>query len=762
LSATPPLARAEPQGRAHGPVIGLFATTLLLSAALVFSVQPMFARFVLPTFGGAPAVWNTSMLFFQTALLAGYLYAHVSVRRLGVRRQGALHIGVLLLPLIALPLGVPEGWSPSGGVAAVPLLLGVLLVGVGLPFFAASTTAPLLQRWLAASDHPAARDPYFLYRASNAGSIAGLLAYPLVAEPALRLADQSRVWAAGYLLLIALVAACAVFVWRSGDGRSVATARDAEPSDPQADRVSATRRLRWIGLAFVPSSLMLGVTSYMTLDLAPVPLLWTVPLSLYLLSFVLAFAPGARNERRHRVAVVAFPAVALVLSVTVLLEVRDPLWLLLPLHLAGFLLAALVCHGELARDRPAPRRLTEFYLWLAAGGAFGGAFNALLAPAVLDSLVEYPLAIVLACLCLPRRPARVPPGRYARWLDLGLPVLLAAAVAAVLAVSAGAGPQAELVARGFAVSAAAGIALNFARRPLRFGLSLAAILLAAAALTPAEPVLDQERTFFGVNRVELQRGGFHHLVNGTTTHGGQYLTPTRRLEPVTYYHPSGPIGQVMAGVPRDERSDRVAVLGLGSGALACYARPVERWTFYEIDPAVARMARDARLFTYLRDCPGRRDIALGDARLSLVKAPNGAYEVIVGDVFSSDAIPVHMLTREAVRLYRTKLTPRGVLALHISNRYADLEPVVGELARDAGLVCLAQSERPGGSLRAPAKIPSRWAVMARRPPHLGRLTSDGRWHPCRRPEGGRVWTDDFSNVVEALDLGGSRTGPPYG
>jgi hypothetical protein len=275
-------------------------------------------------------------------------------------------------------------------------------------------------------------------------------------------------------------------------------------------------------------------------------------------------------------------------------------------------------------------------------------------------------------------------------------------------------------------------------------------------------VLDQERTFFGVNRVELQRGGFHHLINGTTTHGGQYTAPARRLEPVTYYHPSGPIGQVMAGVPRAEQSDHVAVLGLGSGALACYARSDERWTFYEIDPAVARMARDARLFTYLRDCPGRLDVVLGDARLSLREAPNGAFEVIVGDVFSSDAIPVHMLTREAMRLYRAKLTPRGVLALHISNRYADLEPVVGELARDAGLVCLAQAERPGGSLRAPTKIPSRWAVMARRPADLGRLTADPRWHPCRRSVGGRVWTDDFSNVVEALDLGGGRPGPPYG
>ena len=755
-------------------VVALFSGTLFLSAALMFSLQPMYARFVLPLFGGTPAVWNTAMLFFQIALLAGYLYAHETTRRLGVRRQAALHLVVVALPLLVLPLGVPDGAAaPGDGASPVGALLGVLVVAVGLPFFVVSATAPLLQRWLAGTDHPAARDPYFLYRASNLGSVVGLLAYPLAAEPTLRLGQQGVVWAVGYAGLVVLVGACAVVVWRSGaakvldpngpepegppdeprpgQARSALATGPPGAAEPAAAAISAKRRLRWIALAFVPSSLMLGVTTYLTVDLAPIPLLWSLPLSLYLISFILAFAPGARNERRQRIVVLALPIVALVLSIALVLEAHDPLWLLLPLHLAGFFVAALACHGELARDRPPARSLTEFYIWVAVGGALGGVFNALLAPALFESLIEYPLLIVLACLCLPKRPGRFPAGPQTRWLDLGVPVLLGTVTATILAATARGGPELALIGRGFALSLAAGIALNLARRPLRFALSLAAILIAGVALAPVDPVIYQERSFFGINRVEAEPGGFHRLVNGTTTHGGQFVTAERRLEPVTYYDPSGPVGQVMARVPRASGSGRVAVLGLGSGGIACYAGAGERWTFYEIDPKVERMARDPRLFTYLRDCPGRHEVVLGDARLSLAGAPERAFSLIVGDVFSSDAVPAHLLTREALALYRSKLTEDGVLAMHISNRYLDLEPVVASLASDAGLSCLTREEQRRAPVRVPGKIPSHWAVMAERPTALARLAADPRWRPCRRSPGERVWTDDFSNIVGALD-----------
>jgi len=740
-------------------VVGLFSATLFLSAGLMFSVQPMYARFVLPLFGGTPAVWNTAMLFFQLTLLAGYLYAHVTTRRLGVRRQAVLHLLVVLTPLLVLPLGVPSGAAaPVGGESPVGPLLGVLVLAVGLPFFVVSTTAPLLQRWLAGTDHPAAGDPYFLYRASNLGSVIGLLAYPLVAEPTLRLGQQGAGWALGYVALALLVGACAVVVWRSG--QATGTEASAPGGDGSAERsqaagagsgpISTRRRLRWIFLAFVPSSLMLGVTSYLTVDLAPIPLLWSLPLSLYLISFILAFAPGARNERRQRVAVLALPIVALVLSIALVLEAHDPLWLLLPLHLAGFFVAALACHGELARDRPPARSLTEFYIWVAVGGALGGLFNALLAPSLFDSLLEYPLLIVLACLCLPQRPGRFPAGPQTRWLDFAVPVLLATLTAAILAATAGSGPELATIGQGFGLSLAAGIALNFARRPLRFALSLGAIVIVGVTLAPGDPALYQERSFFGINRVEAEPGGFHRLVNGTTTHGGQFTTPERRLEPVTYYDASGPVGQIMARVPR-VGSGRVAVLGLGSGGVACYARAGERWTFYEIDPKVERMARDPRLFTYLRDCPGRNEVVLGDARLSVARAPDRALGLIVGDVFSSDAVPAHLLTREALALYRSKLTRDGAIALHISNRYLDLEPVVAALASDAGLTCLTREEPRRARVRVPGKIPSHWTVMAERPAVLAKLASDPRWRPCRAAGDEPVWTDDFSNIVGALD-----------
>ena len=754
-------------------VVALFSVALLVSAALMFSVQPMFARFVLPFFGGTPAVWNTSMLFFQAALLAGYAYSHVVTRRLGVRRAAVVHLGVILVPLLVLPLGVPAEWAPGGGDDPVPRLLAALLTGVGLPFFAVATTAPLLQRWLAGTDHPAARDPYLLYRASNLGSVVGLLAYPLVLEPTLRLGEQAAVWAGAYVVLVALVGACAALVWRSGGAAAARVAApvptavqasdaprppsgevsDAPPRTADGANVTAQRRLRWVALAFVPSSLMLGVSGFATTDLAPIPLLWSLPLALYLGSFILTFAPGGRNERRHRAAVLVLPVAALGLSIALLLEARDPPWLLIPLHFAGFFVAALVCHGELARDRPPPARLTEFYLWIALGGVLGGVFNALVAPGVFDSRLEYPLAIVLACLCLPRRPGRFPAGPRTRWLDLAAPVLLGATVAAILAVASRAGGEAEMIGRGFALSVAAGVALNFARRPLRFGLSLGAILLAGALLAPGERVLFQERSFFGVNRVEVQPGRFHVLVNGTTTHGGQFRDdPARARVPRTYYHPSGPIGQVMAEAPRARGSSRVAVLGLGTGALACYARAGEAWTFFEIDRTVERVARDPRLFTYLRDCPGRHRVELGDARLSLARAPDHSFRLLVADVFSSDAIPVHLLTREAVRVYRAKVVPGGLVAVHISNRYLDLEPVVAALARDARLVCAAQSEPRRALVSVPGKIPSRWVVMAARPRELGRLAADPRWRPCRAESGASVWTDDFSNLVGAFDL----------
>ena len=741
----------------------LFSTTLFVGAALVFLIQPMFAKFILPLFGSTPAVWNSSMVFFQTALLAAYLYAHASTRRLGVRRQAALHVGLLALPLLVLPIAVPEGFAPPPDSNPTAYLLGLLVVAVGLPFFVVATTGPLLQRWLADTGHPAADDPYFLYRASNLGSVLGLLAYPLALEPSLRLAEQGHLWSAGYGLLAVLILACAVVVWRwrpaaDADHPAAPLTDPAPEAGAGTERGGATsmrplthpspaRRMRWVGLAFVPSSLMLGLTTYLTTDIAPIPLFWAIPLSLYLLSFIIVFSPGSRALALHRGMVLALPWVAVALLSLLLFEVRDPLWLVMPVHLAGLFVAAMVCHGELARDRPVATSLTVFYLLVALGGALGGISTAIVAPVVFNSLLEYPLAIVLACLCLPRRPPRVPPGPYARRLDLALPLVLGVTAALLLVLvslgvdllSAGEG-EARGAARGFALGLVVGIALNFTRRPLRFGLAIGAIALAGMLpIGSEESELFQERSFFGVLRVTASEDGeFHDLINGTTVHGTQRRTPGRALEPLTYYERDGPVGQLMLNLD-PAVTKRAAIVGLGTGTMACYAGRGERWTFYEIDPTVERVARDPRLFTFLRDCPGRFDVVLGDARLSLARAPGPRYGLFVLDAFSSDAIPTHLLTREALSLYRSRLRERGVLAFHISNNYLDLEPVLGNLARDGGLVCVAQQ----GST-------SHWVAMAQRRSHLGAASVDARWHDCRRAPGSAVWTDDFSNLVGAL------------
>ena len=732
-------------------MVALFSATLLLSAALVFLIQPMFAKFVLPLFGSTPAVWNTSLVFFQTALLLAYLYAHESTRRLGVRRQALLHLALVLLPLPLLPIAVPEGFAPPAEGNQVLSLLGLLAVAVGLPFFVVSATAPLLQRWLAGSDHAAAADPYFLYRASNLGSVIGLLGYPLAMEPELRLAAQGRAWGIGYVALAALLAACAVALFRSQPAVSPARAPANEPARGAPPSVS--RRLRWVGLAFVPSSLMLGVTAFLTIDIAPVPLLWAIPLSLYLASFIFTFSPTPRAERVHRAMVFAWPGFAILMLILLLVEAREPLWLVMPLNLLGFFVAAMVCHGELARDRPPADRLTGFYLLIAVGGALGGLATGIVVPAVLDSLAEYGLAIVLACLCLPAKPPRVPPGPLARQLDFLLPLAVGALVALALALVSLGADYLEGAGKTFAFGLGAGIALNFIRRPLRFGLAMAAIALAASLpFGEEESELLQERSFFGVHRVTASPDGrFHNLTHGTTTHGAQARSPALRRVPLTYFHPAGPAGQLMGSLAPGLKQ-RTAVIGLGAGSLACYGRPGQRWTFYELDPTVERIARDPRLFTYLRDCPPRIDVVAGDARLSLERAGREGYGVLVADAFSSDAIPTHLLTREALSLYRAKLRPGGVLAFHISNRFLALEPVLGNLARGSGLTCLAQEEPERVRGRPRGRIASHWVAMAERPAALARLRGDRRWRRCRRERGARVWSDDFSSPIAALEL----------
>lgn len=785
----------------------LFALALFVGAGFLFLTEPIAARMVLPRFGGTPAVWNTSMLFFQAALLAGYAYAHFLTGRFRARPQAAIHLvvigaGLLAVPLVTLPLGVatlPIGaaamkatrdWAPGPGMNPVVPLLGLLCLSVGVPFFVLSATAPVLQRWFAATGHRQAHDPYFLYAASNAGSLLALLAYPTLVEPHLTLQAQGRLWALGYLLLGGLMAACARIVYRQ------LAPIDPEPAEtPERGRpLGWPRRLRWLGLAFVPSSLMLGVTTYATTDVAPMPLLWVVPLALYLVTFILAFSHPPTWVQRLTMA--ALPAFVLVQVFLLLLgQLALPVWLELVIHLAGFFVAALYCHGELARDRPEAGALTEFYLWVSAGGALGGVLNALVAPVVFSSIVEYPLVVLLAfMLDAPvRRPVRWSSGLWeflhpvALGLVAGLLVVVAYRYSDVWG-TVDAGREMGFLG-GILGTVAAGcwlVSQVSCRRPLRFGLGAGAVLAWVLVDTGQHQfgtVVLSTRSFFGVHRVakQLKRvplagggtaRGYITLVHGGTAHGREWLgsdgRPVAHPRPLTYYHPTGPAGQLFCLFQASAHGDRpVAVVGLGAGSLAAYASAKQEFVFYEIDPTVERIARDQRFFTFLSSSPANCRVVLGDGRLSLVQVTQGSYGLIVLDAFSSDAVPVHLLTREALRLYLDKLAPGGLLAFHLSNRYLALHEVTAALAADAGLVFRMRADfaSPAEMARDPdyleGKEASVWAVMARREADLAGLVRDPRrpWVSFRPGRSTPVWTDDFSNLLSVLHWTGSPWTP---
>ncbi|HKI37640.1 MAG TPA: fused MFS/spermidine synthase [Gemmataceae bacterium] len=841
-----------------GPMLLVYALTLFLSALLLFLVQPLIGKLITPLLGGFPAVWNTCVVFFQAMLLAGYAYAHYSGNWLGERKQAAAHLAVLLLPAVVLPLGVSTALLPAAGDNPIPGLLLLLLVSAGLPFFAIATTAPLLQRWFANTAHPAAKDPYFLYAASNAGSMLALLGYPSLVEPNLTLLQQRWAWSIGYGLLVLLLAGCAVLFWKSPAPRPPAPPKGKAPGKmpPPAPRAVATasslrrlaaeflgpslgakplarpdsdltlgRALRWVALAFVPSSLMLGATTYITTDIAAIPLLWVLPLTLYLLSFILVFS--SLPALIHKFMVLALPVLLLLLVFLIVSKMPVRMWTVILLHLVVLFAVAMVCHGELARSRPAARSLTQFYLLMALGGVLGGLFNALLAPLIFTSTAEYPLALVFAALLMPRLDeSEGPPAARTRWLDFLLPFTLGLICLEFFGLRSGRpfpacnqllhlfentpGEAARVVRarlQGLAdrldmerdtlvtiLSFAPPIILSYVlvERPLRFGLGVAAVLFVSAVpmlFDTDHEVLYRDRSFFGVLNVQgdesdpKARVVVHRLLHGNTLHGvqfrewgpvpkastcaplasahpwetaayllaGQYAWPTESpRDPVTYYHRTGPVGLLFAAFPGEAAKKNVAVIGLGTGTMAAYAGPKDHYTFYEIDRRVKEMSFDQKTyFSYVQDAKERGaevDIVLGDARLSLERErhtqPEQRYDLIVVDAFSSDAIPVHLLTREALQIYRAKLKEDGLVAFHTSNRYLTLEPVIGNLAAAEEMACLMMSDE----VRYNDKSPSTWVLVANHKADFGTLSEDPRWkRPDKRDVG--VWTDDYSNLL---------------
>lgn len=752
-----------------GIVVGLFSMTLFVNAALLFAVQPMFSKMVLPLLGGTPSVWNTCMLFFQTALLGGYLYAHVTTRWLDVRTQSLLQLVLLALTFFTLPITVASGWQPASASMPVWWLAALLTVSLGAPFFMLSTGAPLLQRWFAESGHPAAENPYFLYAASNLGSMVALLSYPILLEPRLRLAEQSQLWTGAYVVLFVLIGLCALVVRRklvratasvttdigsrpfvadaiAADMNALNATTAEQTASASAERLTVRRRVRWVLLSFVPSSMLLAVTTYLSTDVASIPLLWIVPLAIYLLTFVIVFARKIVIFR-HSFSLWLQPPFLLILAVAIALMMQRSVTALAPTHLSAFLLTALVCHGELAKDRPSVAHLTEFYLWMSVGGMMGGIFNVLVAPQIFNSLLEYPIIIVLAAAL---RPAMVERRPFDRALDIIYPVALCVVI--MIAMRLGFPPKSwGDRAPVWAFGAYALVVLLFQRHPIRFALGVAAIFVGAALGRGTDQTqLYRGRSFFGVYRV-VAYPKHHALQHGTTTHGGQSIFPQFAREPLTYYHVDGPLGQSFAWLMRKNPDRHVAIVGLGTGTIACYGRTNETWTFYEIDPLIQRVAFNPKYFTYIRDCPPAKRIVLGDARLSIANAPDGSYDYIILDAFSSDAIPVHLMTREALALYKRKLAPGGSIAFHISNRYLNLEPVLVELARDAymaGIVGADTGITPQQTMSF--KMNSKWVVLSRHAKDHAALAKQPGWRVLAPKADVALWTDDFSNVFSVF------------
>jgi hypothetical protein len=730
----------------------IYSITIFVNSALLFLIEPMVAKMILPFLGGTPAVWNMSLFFFQVLLLAGYLYAHLGNVWLGAKRHAILHLTLVVLTVVFLPVAIPDQWFSASADQPARLVLLVLFASVGFPFFVLAAGSPLLQRWFAQTSHPGARDPYFLYAASNLGSMVGLISYPVVVEPYLSLVEQSRTWFYGYVFFIAFTSACAAFLWRffmtsavNGDSQT-----SAESPDEARVDVTPVRRIRWVVLSLLPSSLLLGVTTYVTTDVASAPLFWIIPLALYLLSFVLTFSQRAWISHSFLVRRQGF--LLLAAALTVFAQASSPVSILVPLHLLAFFVTALVCHGELAKDRPPAVYVTEFYLWISLGGVLGGFFNALLAPLIFKGVHEYPLAMIATALIRPCLDEKQETPRD-RWLDLWLPAGLGLLVGAIILASRESDLFEPRVTHLMAFGASGVLCLTFALRPLRFGLGLLALFVASNMYTGAYGrVLYADRSFFGVYRALVDKDEkYRFLFHGSTIHGSQRLDPIRRLEPSGYYHATGPVQQVFSAVASAHATGNIAVVGLGTGALACKGTTGQNFTFYEIDPLVERIARDSSLFTYLRDCPPRINVTLGDARISLAQAPNDHYQLFVLDAFSSDVIPVHLLTREALQLYLAKLDENGMMFFHISNRYMNLVPVLDQLASSLNLHALVRDEvHTTEAEREDGKFPSRWAVMARHEAVVAEFLSDPRWQVLNGRSAGDLWTDDYSNILQLI------------
>jgi hypothetical protein len=676
----------------------LFGITILCSACLLFLVQPLASKLILPWFGGSAAVWITCMLFFQTGLLLGYLYAHALARRFAPKRQAMIHAGLLLGSLVTLPILPNAIWQPKPGEDPIWRVFGVLATSVGLPYILLSSTSPLVQSWYA--NRRAGALPYRYFALSNAGSLAALLAYPVLVEPYFTGHQQAWMWSAGFVLFAAICTGTAVIAAR-GDSPVYATAAKPLPYG----RASVVHLVLWLSLAACASTLLLTVTNLLTQNIAPMPLLWVLPLGLYLLTFILCFESGRWYQRIVFVPLL-FPALWCLVSFTKTVDTDRLIWVV-PLLLGSLFVCCMACHGELARLKPAPEQLTTFYLSLAGGGALGGLFVALFAPRVFPDMLEHPIACIL-CPALLLAVFWRERGSWSK-ANLGMSVWLAAAACTLL-----------LTAYEFRNSV----------RDIRH----ARVLV---------------RNFYGGLRVQDfndEKLRIRELSHGTIVHGIQILDPNLRHVATTYYGRDSGVGLAWR-VLEKQGPVRMGVIGLGAGTLAIYGRSGDTLHFYDINPLVVDIAKTQ--FTFLNDCPAHVEIALGDARLSMSREPDQRFDILVIDAFSGDAVPVHLLTREAFQIYWQHMKPDGVIAVHVSNHYLNLPPVVKLAAQDSGKQARLVDTEDGAN----EVYSATYVLVSSRPSFFEDPLFKGQLQLVPIPRNMRPWTDDFSNLWRILKFG---------
>jgi SAM-dependent methyltransferase len=733
----------------------LFLVTILTGSFLLFLVQPMIARMALPRLGGAPAVWNSAMLVYQALLLAGYAYAHRLAKQ-PARRQAIIHIGLFAVALLWLPIGLAAFHPPAGGspIFWVPWLL---IASIGPLFFVVAAQAPLMQRWYALSGNRG--EPYALYAASNVGSFAGLIAYPLIVEPFTTLNSQKWIWSGIYLALMALVALCAALLWRTAKAGELAV--EAVPAPGQ---ISWQRRLYWIALAAVPSGLMLSTTSHLTTDLMAMPLLWVIPLGIYLLSFSVAFA---ENQRPAYWICRLAPLVLIVTGAFVFIAWGKAAINGLVASLILLFFVAVALHGEMYRTRPAPAQLTSFYLMMSIGGVVGGFFCAIAAPLLFDWTWEHPILILLAALLLPQISLLSftrNNGQDAR--TNGILMLGIGLLAIALGTFGGVTDPVEItVLKIILIITIAILAALVAGHRWAFTAAIAGVLVINGGWYNVQQTLDGKRmrSYFGTYTVNAsESGNIRWLMHGTTMHGMQLLDdPTR---PTSYYPATSGVGITLTKAPGLYGPNAsVAVVGLGTGTLACYKKPGQYWQFFEIDPLMIEIARKKKIFSFIDKCAPDVPITLGDARLTLAQVPPGKFDILALDAFSSDSIPLHLLTKEAFATYRRALKPDGILLVHISNRYIDLNPVVAAEAKANKWYAALRHDSPTESLINRGDRASLWIALSPNETKLTQLTgkvdvtksreyTSDQWLALDPPGNTRPWTDDYASVLQHLSF----------